>query len=166
MEVIGINGEHYRRVSDACAAYGVNTSTFYDRIRRGYSIIDALTRECKNGSCGVKVKAPNGKVYNSIAAMCSDYGVGYACYKYRVDKGMSMEEALTATGKSKCMDKSEKDHLGNVYKNRRSMCDAYGLTIAVYHRRRRSGMTLEEALTASKEEADRKMHEYRLSAVG
>lgn len=84
----------------------------------------------------------------------------------RINKGWSMEKELTVSRRCKSIGKSEKDHLGNVYKDRSSMCEAYGLTMAAYHRRRRRWLTLEEAMTSRKEEADIKMREYRLNAAG
>lgn len=46
---------------------------------------------------------------------------------------------------SKC--KESVDHEGNIYKSISAMCDKYGVSIATYSSRIKSGLTVEEALT-------------------
>lgn len=43
-----------------------------------------------------------------------------------------------------------KDHLGNVYANRRAMCEAYGITPELFHCRYAKGWQLERVLTQPK----------------
>lgn len=43
-----------------------------------------------------------------------------------------------------------KDHLGNIYKNRRAMCEAYGITPELFHCRYAKGWKLERVLTQPK----------------
>lgn len=65
---------------------------------------------------------------------------------------IDMDEVLSYIQKSsrskrKC--KTAIDHLGNEYLNTSEMCQAYGINIATFYHRMKSGSSLEQALTRS-----------------
>ncbi len=83
-----------------------------------------------------------GNKYASLTAMCSAYGIGRETFKRRIDRGMSIEKALT---KPKIT-----DHLGNQYSTISEMCKAYDIPPYLYGSRLKQGFTQERALTERK----------------
>ena len=68
---------------------------------------------------------------------------------HRIKVGWTQDDALTVGVKRK--NHITKDHLGNEYPTFKAMCEAYGLTYSVVHRRLTVfGFTLEAALTTPK----------------
>ena len=55
----------------------------------------------------------------------------------------------------------ERDHLGNIYKNKTEMCKAYGIPITTYRSRLANSWTLEEALTTPLKWRQKKEHSPR-----
>ena len=94
----------------------------------------------------IMVKDHLGKEYRSERAMLRAYGIGRTNYATRIRKGWSMEKALTTPSKY-TGDTKVKDHLGQEYKTKTEMCKAYGVNYATYLRRKKKGMSTEEALT-------------------
>ena len=91
-------------------------------------------------------KDHTGKEYRSERAMLKDYGIGRTNYTTRIKNGWSMEKALT-TPSEYDSDTKVKDHLGQEYNTKIEMCKVYGIEYATYFRRKRKGMSTEEALT-------------------
>lgn len=92
-----------------------------------------------------------GNEYPSMSAMSKVYGKYYQLVSQRLDKGLSIEDALTAPivehGKSAC--KACKDHLGNEFSSIKEMCAAHNITYSCYISRRKAGYSLEDALTGN-----------------
>ncbi len=85
-----------------------------------------------------------GNTYESIEAMCKQYGIKKSVYIHRIEKGLSIKDALTIRyGDSKICE----DHLGNKYCNIGEMCKAYGITRAKLSYRLKANWSLEDALT-------------------
>lgn len=112
--------------------------TFFNRIDiQGLSVEEAIQpKSYKTGF--ITITAPNGKKYRSVDAMCKAYGINDNVYKYRIAKGLSMEDALSP--------KLVRDHHGDGYASQKEMAEAYGLTGSAYYNRRKSGMSVKEAL--------------------
>lgn len=124
-----------------CKYWGVYSSLFRDRIKRGLSLKEAL--ETPIG--WVKsIKGPNGEVFKSFTDMCEHYGHHPSAVRHWMKNGDTLEEALT----KKCINGLEStDHKGNVFKSQRDMCRHYGISESCFVNRKRLGWTLEEALT-------------------
>lgn len=92
-----------------------------------------------------------GNVFDTISAMCRNYGVSYATYKARLRAGHTKEEALNPKlySKGKAVELDDRtDHLGNIFDSVTAMCEHYGVALSTYMRRRgRSGWSKEDALT-------------------
>lgn len=135
------NGKEYNSYGELARDYGVNPSTFYYRIRRGYSLSDALKPsqypERKT------LIAPDGKQYPTIAAMARAYKLSRTNLSARLHRGLSIEEALVDSYKLKAVC----DHKGNKYKSITDMCNAYGINRTTYISRIVYGKTKEQALT-------------------
>lgn len=92
------------------------------------------------------VKDHLGKEYRSERAMLRAYNIGRTNYATRIKNGWSMEKALT-TPSEYTGDTKVKDHLGQEYNTKTEMCEVYDINCATYLKRKKKGMSTEEALT-------------------
>ena len=108
---IKVKGEWFHSVSDAARKYGLKPSTVLSRIRKGWSVEQALeldkapsNRKAKCEYCGrnphvfnetvVKVNG-EAKVFCSFRAACREFGVGFTTARERKNSlGWSLEQAL------------------------------------------------------------------------
>ena len=145
-------GNQFVSVNEMCRHYGIGSTTFFERLKYGHTLEEALTMPVKDN---VPYTAPRqstdhkGNVFVSEKEMCRHYGVDRTTYKNRRLRGMSIEQALTAAsqrGKSgphiSCI-----DHLGISYPSIKAMCRAHGVCVRTYRDRIRRGYSVEEALT-------------------
>lgn len=94
-----------------------------------------------------KVTDHEGNHYRTIKDMCEHYGIKPYVYQQRRRAGWSMREALTKPVATYVRTtKGVRDHLGNFYPTVKAMCKAYNIAEGTYHRRRRQGASMEEAL--------------------
>lgn len=157
-------GQAYPTTKEMCIAYNVHPSTYYDRIRNGYTTEEALTGDKKKvtppqatDNAPPKKTSPIkeiatpvtdhlGNAYPSTSEMCRAYGIRFDTFKARLTSGKSLEEALTRipsyTTSIPCQ-----DHLGNHYNSQIEMARTYGLTKDQFIARRRLGWDLERILT-------------------
>lgn len=91
----------------------------------------------------------NGEEYHSLMELCYKLNKPYNTVLYRLDKGMSLSQAIelpiASTGRSHGFESI--DHLGNVYASKRKMAAAYGKRYQTVDRRLKLGWSLEDALT-------------------
>lgn len=83
-----------------------------------------------------------GRTYKSFAAMCRAWGVVSRTVATRLDRGFSMEEALTRKQWSR-------EHIvnGHTYSSIDEICKVYGISrIQMYYRLYELGLSLEEAV--------------------
>lgn len=166
-------GNAYSTIKDMCDFYGVKLSTYRSRLKNGYTLEEALTGKKKAPSSKTTTKSKPtvptttarpapvkrkkkskyavedhlGNSYSSTLEMCQAYGIRVDTYKYRIKKGMSLEEALTKTPSMVTTNIQCKDHLGNAYNSQVEMARAYGLTKEQFIARKRSGWDVERILT-------------------
>lgn len=151
-------GNRYKSIVEMCDTYGINLSEYMNRVRMGWHIEDVLTKKeviHSRGKYGSKVCADHlGNTYSSIKEMCRTYGVQPRTYRFRLESGWSLRDALTKETEHapvKC-----RDHLGNRYSSIREMCRAYGISSHTLYSRIRKGMCLQDALTKGIDGSDRK----------
>lgn len=90
--MITVQGKEYGSMVAACKAYKINTSTVYDRIKKGWELELAITTPNKTK---IPVKDHLGKEYESFAAMAKAYGLKGSMVRNRVEKyGWTLKEAL------------------------------------------------------------------------
>lgn len=120
-------GNEYKSMTDMCMHYGISGSTFYHRLKSGWSIEDALTTPIRE--CEKKCTDHLGNRYDSIVEMCEYYGIDSQTFSSRVSYGWDIKDALTipVNNEKKC-----KDHLGNKFNSHKEMCKYYGVGYAVY----------------------------------
>ena len=83
------------------------------------------------------ITGPDGTPYCSIAEMCDEYGIKYITYKRRLDRGMSVEKALTDP-----LQRSFIGPDGRLHKSLSSFCKEYKLNYNTIIRLIKRGHTL------------------------
>lgn len=148
-------GNNFDSLEEMCDCWKVSVSTFKAKISMGATLEEAL---CNKWVCTDHL----GNNFRSVTDMCKYYGTTFAAYTYRIRLGFNKKEALTFTrrqvaenshrfgGGRKPTDNEVQDHLGNVYRTQREMCNAYGISTTLFCKRRERGSSLEECLTGLK----------------
>lgn len=105
------------------------------------------------GRKGNICKDHKGKEYSNFSAMCKAYNKSRTTVIYRLNKGMSLDKALTLSNTDPRIVKNGikcKDHLGNEYESFNSMCVKYNRDASSVRYRLKTGVSLEEALTVAR----------------
>ena len=88
-----------------------------------------------------------GKKYNSKADMCRAWKVNVCTFSDRIERGWSLEEALTGNKNTKNHNsKKITDCLGEEFDSIADMCKEYGITYSAFKSRKARGWTLKEIL--------------------
>ena len=93
-----------------------------------------------------------GNVYSSIKDMCSFYNIDSSTVSGRLDRGWSLENALTTPPHTLSSHVYKQrfvvsDHLGNTFANNTVMCKHYGISRRLLSYRLSHGYSLRDALT-------------------
>ena len=95
---------------------------------------------------GNKVKDHTGREFNSVVAMCKHWKVARTTFMGRLEKGYSLEQALTGknviSNTRKC-----KDHTGREFNSVIEMLNYYNIKDTTFFGRQKLGYTLEQCLT-------------------
>jgi hypothetical protein len=127
-----------------CRYWKINKRTYSRRLKNGQSVADALSIKTKASNRSKSVTDHLGNEFPSISAMCRHYNTNSSSYKYKLDKGLSLEEALT---KSSPMAICVTDHLGNKFPSISAMCKYWNISDNSYKKRMHQGWTMKDALT-------------------
>lgn len=84
-----------------------------------------------------------GNYFDSESAMARHYNIPRPTFRSRIEKGWSLEKALTSGKRSYVVI----DHLGNKFSSVSSMVKHYGISYQAFLSRKAKGMSLEKALT-------------------
>ena len=139
-------GNHFSSIRNMCKAHDIPYNTYMYRIKSGYRIEDALSKEpvrekySKSRTC---VKDYKGKSFKNMTAMCKYYGISLTLFMKRRERGKTLEEALKPV-------KIYKDHLGNTYPSLKALGIKYKIRPSVIKHRLENGYSLEETLTKDK----------------
>lgn len=87
-----------------------------------------------------------GNIFESEKDMCNYWNIKYETYKSRINRGWSIEEALTTPIKAKHYNETKTDHLGNIFESEKDMCEYWDINYETYRARIKSGLTKEKAL--------------------
>ena len=97
-----------------------------------------------------------GNVFDSIFQMCSYHSVSVAKYNSRINRGWSIEEALTGEREKKKVF----DHLGNEFDTKSDMCQHYGIPLSRFNARINAGHTIEEALQGLPDDQEKMVEDH------
>lgn len=145
-------GNQYPTTSAMCTYWGIPRTTYTQRIKRGWTVEEALT---DTGQCERFIPCTDhtGRKFPSLNAMCRFWYVAKNTYNDRRERGWTLEEALTGTGPYRqgtpCT-----DHLGQTFTSKAAMCEHWGTTRDSYDARLKRGWTLEEALNGRRSCSD------------
>lgn len=92
---------------------------------------------------------PDGELYSTIGACCRAWGVNQATYSQLRTDGLKPADAYRRAPKAVASCPCA-DHEGREYPSEQAMCDAWGMSVAMFKGRLRLGWSLEEALTVPK----------------
>lgn len=81
------DGNEFNSILAMCEYHGVKAATYISRLKRGYTLEQALTKTI--------YKDHRGKEFNSLLEMCEYHGLSLSTYEYRMRSGWTTEEALT-----------------------------------------------------------------------
>ena len=104
-KIVAPNGVEYKCLADACKDYGISSSTVNSRLAAGKSLEEALTtpvQEQKHKSVhGYESTDHLGNKYESFSAMCRAYDINICTVNTRLERGWSLEKALTIKPRKK-----------------------------------------------------------------
>lgn len=139
------NGVEYPTMIAMAEAYGKNVTSVASRLKSGWTVEDALTKDIAKKSTE-EVKDHLGNVYTSKTEMAEAYGIALRTLELRLSSGLSLAGALTQRVPKRYKLKVE-DHLGNKFQNVMEMCKFYGVKYDTYYQRLQRGWSKERALT-------------------
>lgn len=89
------NGKIFESVTEMCNYYGIRLDTFSVRIKRGWTLQQALRPVAKRGKNTVPIDHL-GNRYKSLKEMCEHYNISISIFRHRtITQKKSLEEALT-----------------------------------------------------------------------
>ena len=140
-------GNKYMSFINMCKAYGKPAPTVRSRLKAGWSLEDALTIPAGEKSLSYIKSADHlGNEYKNFTEMCQAYGKSLETVNARLNRGWTLEDALTIPiDETKCL--KSVDHLGNEYDTFSKMCQAYKKGHRIVRARLNMGWPLEKALT-------------------
>lgn len=83
-------GNEFKSHREMCKCYGLNDSTFFQRLKKGWSLEKSLTYPTK-----IKVRDHLGNEFNSYKEMASYWGISIDAYNKRKRNGWSLKDSLT-----------------------------------------------------------------------
>ena len=139
-------GNTYKNQQTMCEHYKIEQDVFFRRKEHGWSLEDALTKPVREKNNDPILIDHLGNVFLSQSKMCEHYKIDISTFRWRISKGMSLEDALTTPVK-KDEEYIMTDHLGNIFPTQIKMCEHYKINYNVFRYRISKGMSLKDALT-------------------
>ena len=140
-------GNKYRSFSDMCNAYNQKRTTVQQRLKKGYTLKEALL------NCGYTVKDHKNNEYKSFNEMCRHYSKIPETVSARIKNGYSLKDALEEPIKTKAeiVYQSSRvhkciDHKGNIFPSQTMMVKAYNTNKRTFLSRIEAGWSLQDAL--------------------
>ena len=144
-------GNGFPNMESMAKHWGINRTTYRQRITHGWSVEEALTG----------IKTPKNTVFDhlgngfpDVTSMCKYWNITKHAFDQRLRRGWTLENALTKSiHTTEC-----KDHLGNNFSSVPNMCDYYKISSGVFYHRLNEGWSLEKALTTNTKNTSVKDH--------
>ena len=140
----------YPSITAMAVHYGIHEYTLRYRLRNGWSLESALTETIRI-SPGKACVDHLGNSFDSSAALCRFWHISYHTFLERLDRGWSIQDAITTPVNDVCME--VEDHLGNTYSKLQDMLAEYKIDSPRYFQRKLAGWSLEKILTTPVREA-------------
>lgn len=133
-------GKEFNTSKEMCEYWGISVGAYKSRIKRGWSVKDALTKPIipKDGAVDHK-----GNKFKSKAAMCTYWGTSPQTLKNKLEDGYTLEEILENNTKYI----EPVDHNNIRYNTVKEMCSHYNISTTTLRSRLYLGLSLKDALT-------------------
>jgi len=146
----GPDGKVYNSISEMCRAYGISTSLYRYRLKRGLSQEEALKSDIDKNYYRSKKSI-------RLEEICKQRGITPDTYHKRIEAGYSVDQALMPTEhnhkhKQKQVSSKAKpcvDFMGRKFNSKKDMCIMYGIDTATFDNRISHGWSLKDALTTN-----------------
>lgn len=134
------HGVEFKSFNQMCIHYGTTERTVKERLSKGWTLEDALTKSNQtNHPCVDHL----GNRYASVKAMLITYGINASVFQSRKQKGWDLQRILeTPHSVNACV-----DHLGNKFPSRKAMCEFYKIPRREFYKRLAEKWSLKDALT-------------------
>lgn len=129
-------GNEFMTKREMCDYWGVEPSLVTNRLKRGWSLEEAL--EIKNIN---NIEDHKGNKFRSKSDMCEFWGITVNQLRGRLSMGWSLKDALEVN-----RDSSIEDPKGNEFKDIKDMCKYWGKDYELVSKRLRNGWGIEDAL--------------------
>lgn len=143
-KVIVYNGKTYNSISALAKDVGISYNTLVTRLSN-CSVTEAINFQSKSA---ILSRDHLGNDYPSLTAMAKAYNMPEGCLRQRLERGMTIEEALTTPIKkwhhSRCVECV--DHLGHKFESYRKMCDFWKIKYELFMHRFNNGWSVKDAL--------------------
>lgn len=137
------NGNEYSSISSFCKEHGLNYQFVRSRLKRGWSLEDAISKP-KKTTRAVNITSYRGKEYDSVMALCKEHDLDYDLVTNRLRCGWNLEDALSRK-------KLEYGVLydGKLYKSGAELAREFGISISTFKSRLYHGYSIEESIVIS-----------------
>ncbi len=146
-------GRAWPSVKAMCDAFNIPMTTFNNRLKRGWTLEQALTTPRDTTRPKHKFVKPvkdfKGVEYPTVGAMCAVYGISEKVYwsRKRILK-WDLEKILTTPLQTIAKNaKQVTDHNGKVFNSISELCRYHKIGLSTFRERIKRGWTIEEALT-------------------
>lgn len=141
-------------------AWGLNYHLLHHRLANGWDIKAALTTQTQ-GPMGNATPSRDhlGRDFPTLKAMAKAWNISAQAVARRLDRGWTIEKALTTPTRNKGKRQACKDHLGREYPSLSAMATAWNIHYGTLCGRLSKGWTVKRALTASTQHTGRRCKE-------
>lgn len=133
-------GNEFITTKEMCDHWGIDRNLYRNRVTRGWSIGDALTKPVRHKNGAIDHK---GNKFKSKIEMCSYWGTSTQTLKTKLEDGYTLQEILENTVKYI----EPVDHNNVRYNTVKEMCSHYNISTTTFRNRLHSGLSLKDALT-------------------
>lgn len=145
-------GNSYSSKDALCKKYSISISSFNERIEKGYTLKEALTKPCKGKIIYTDF---DGVKYTNLRIVAKKYNVSKDRISAFLKQNKTFKQALRLTIKEKERNQKAreklryKDHKGNRYTSLNKMCETYGISRQLYTHRKKANWPLSKILETS-----------------
>ena len=133
------NGKVYSGYSALASDLGISSSYMYRGLSKGRTVEDVVKEH--NLRC---VTDHLGNKFNTQKAMLNHWGISEYSYRTRINKGWSLERALSTPSKTNRKVQEYSDFKGNIFSSATSMAKEYGVSTSTILKYLDMGRTSEE----------------------
>lgn len=139
-------GNTFESVSKMCKHWNMTRSTYNARLKKGYTIKDALTKPIAKINVTKKQKWTDhlGNNYDSMNQMCDKYNITHHTFKTRLDLGWSIEDALTKP--NVIHSKEITDYCGRIFPTIADFCHFYNMPVYMLHGKNRTDKEIQRLM--------------------